>query len=169
MIEIFLANKNIITMIDDCDSDLIEFHWFATGQNGKHYAIRTYRDIELRYKQNNKKHIVYLHRLIMERIIGGAIPKDRYVDHKDGNRMNNTRENLRLATYAQNVQNSRKLDKNKTGFKGVCYRAKYNKYEASIMANGKWKYLGHFDTPEAAHEAYKKAAKELHGEFARFE
>lgn len=168
MIEIPLS-KGCVAVIDDCDADLAKLKWHAFGKEDAYYARRTYRDSSLKYAQANKKLYQSLHRAIMERIIGGAIPDDRYVDHKDGNRMNNTRSNLRLATYAQNIQNSRKLDKNKTGFKGVCYRAKDKRYEASIMANGVWKYLGRYSTPEEAHEAYKQAAKELHGDFARFE
>lgn len=34
------------------------------------------------------------------------------------------------------------------------------------MLNGKNKHLGYYDTPEAGHAAYCKAASELHGEFA---
>lgn len=89
------------------------------------------------------------------------------IDHKDTDRTNNRIANLRLATIAQNQQNSGKRRDNTSGFKGVTRHKSSGKWCAQIRANGIYRYLGSFDNPEDAHVAYCVAAKELHGEFAR--
>jgi hypothetical protein len=86
------------------------------------------------------------------------------LDHINADVADNRIANLREATPSQNCCNRRIQSRNSTGFKGVS-RRKYA-WEANIMLNGKPRYLGHFKTPIAAHEAYLAAADELHGEFA---
>ena len=90
------------------------------------------------------------------------------VDHIDMNKSNDSINNLRLATRSQNMSNRTKQINNTTGYKGVCFDKARNKYYARIKANDKELFLGRFETAEEAHNAYFKAAKELHGEFARF-
>lgn len=87
------------------------------------------------------------------------------IDHIDGNRTNNVISNLREATRAQNCQNKSRSSLSKIGVKGVGFHN--GAYRARINVNNKQIYLGHFKTIEEAHEAYCKAARELHGEFAR--
>jgi len=101
------------------------------------------------------KHI-QLHRLIM----GVTDPKIE-VDHINGNGLNNCRWNLREATHSENNQNMKGTRKqNKSNLPGV---GQYKgKYRARITVDGKTKYLGYFDTPEAAHTEYLKAKAELH-------
>jgi len=74
--------------------------------------------------------------------------------------------NLRAATKAQNGANRGATKRNKTGFKGVS-RTKDGRYRATIQVNGRWRWLGAFDTAEKAHEAYQQSARQLAGEFAR--
>ncbi len=87
------------------------------------------------------------------------------LDHKDGNSLNNKIDNLREATRSQNLGNSKRSLRNKSGFKGVSWNKNAQKYIVEV----KHKYVGLFNTAEEAHEAYKKAAIEAFGEFARFE
>lgn len=87
------------------------------------------------------------------------------VDHVNGDRADNRIANLRLATVAQNTCNSRARSTNKVGLKGVSRVGA--RWRATIVADGKQHHLGRFDTPEAAHQAYVKAARRLHGAFAR--
>ena len=93
---------------------------------------------------------------------------EKFVDHRNRNSLDNRWRNLREATNAQNQHNSGMNIKNKTGFKGVHFDKKYNKFKANISHNKKTVYLGSYDTPEAAHKAYCKAARDLRGEFANF-
>lgn len=87
------------------------------------------------------------------------------IDHINTIRSDNSTENLREATHAENMRNRRPRAKSKTGFKGI--NANRNKFEARIMLAGKHVHLGTYDTAEAAHTAYHNASAKLHGVFAR--
>jgi len=97
----------------------------------------------------------------------GYLPQ--FLDHIDGNRLNNRIENLRPATLGENSRNARIGKRNTSGFKGVSWSTSAKKWQAQLMINRKAKYLGVFKTVEEAAEAVKKAREELHGEFARHE
>ena len=88
------------------------------------------------------------------------------IDHIDGNSLNNSIENLRKATFAENSRNRKVSKSKKIQLKGI-HKHK-GKFRASIYALGKKYGLGTFVTQEAAHEAYCNAAKEIHGTFARY-
>lgn len=93
----------------------------------------------------------------------------RYIDHINMNKSDNRIENLRAATNAENMQNSKARRSNKTGFKGVFLIKTSGRYMANICANKKQIYLGTFSTAEEAHAAYCFAAERLHGQFKRTE
>ncbi len=90
------------------------------------------------------------------------------IDHIDANPENNKISNLREADKTQNGHNRRLGKNNKSGFKGVTKVTQANRWQAAIRLGGKQLYLGCFATPEMAHEAYRAAAKQHFGEFARF-
>lgn len=100
--------------------------------------------------------------LLMHRLILRANPFEE-VDHKDGDGLNNTRENLRIATRSQNSAN-RYPSK---GYKGVHLLKQTGRYQAGIKFEGHKLHLGYYDTPEEAALAYNQKAQELFGEFAR--
>ena len=100
----------------------------------------------------------YLHRLLM------ASNTRLLVDHKNGDRLDNRRGNLRLATSSQNGANVGKLNTNTSGFKGVVPHG--DRFRAYIHLRGKTKYLGTFDDVRGAACAYDKAANKLFGRFA---
>ena len=91
------------------------------------------------------------------------------IDHRDGNPANNRWSNLRLATHSQNNANRRRPRHNTSGFKGVSFDRRVGKWKATICKEGHTMCLGWFDTPQAAHKAYVKAARMLFGELARVE
>ena len=88
------------------------------------------------------------------------------IDHINGIKDDNRIDNLRLATAAQNQQNSGRSRANKSGYKGVSKTAWNNKWQAKIYCERTRTHLGYFESREAAAEAYRKAAEVLHGEFA---
>lgn len=101
-----------------------------------------------------------LHRLILN------APRGIQVDHIDGDGLDCTHSNLRLCSRSQNEQNRGKNSNNKSGYKGVCWSKRKSKWVAQIDVRGKHFFLGHFQKPEDAAEAYRQAALKLHGEFA---
>ena len=100
----------------------------------------------------------YQHRIVWL-LVSGSWPVNQ-IDHIDGNRKNNSIANLRQATPSQNQEN-RKCQ-NKTGYSGVTFHKKTNKWQAQIKKRGISYYLGLFDSVESAHAAYVDAKKELH-------
>ena len=72
--------------------------------------------------------------LNMHRVILDAQP-GLYVDHRDGNGLNNRRENLRIATKSQNQCNQRMRSNNTSGFKGVSKN--HGRWQARIELGGK--------------------------------
>ena len=102
------------------------------------------------------------HRLIWK-YQHGKDPKE-FIDHIDGNRVNNNIENLREATRQQNSFNRGLHKNNELGIKGV--RKQGNKYTTRIIINGKRKHLGMFNTIEEARLAREEAEKKLFKEFS---
>ena len=90
------------------------------------------------------------------------------IDHINGVRCDNRLENLRQATHTENMKNIKKPATNRSGFKGVSWHYKGQKWQAHIKADGVNHYLGLFDTAEQAHEAYKEASQKLHGLFGKY-
>lgn len=107
------------------------------------------------------------HRIAMVYMAERPIPDDLEIDHKDGNRTDNSFSNLRLANDQQNAANAGLRCDNGSGIKGVCWHRRQQKWQAQINQSGKRKSLGYFDSKEAARRAYESRASELHGEFAR--
>lgn len=98
---------------------------------------------------------IYLEHRLAWLYMTGAFPTYG-VDHRDGDPSNNRWKNLREATPAQNNQN---LDA-RHGLRGVTkFRGKW---QAQINVDHKFVYLGLFDSPELAHEAYLAAKAKLH-------
>jgi len=136
---------------------------FATGSNrhlaGKiagGYDGERYWMISVLNKRYRAHRLAWLY-------VYGTFPND-VIDHIDGNGQNNSIENLRDVTTAQNIQNQNKPhSKNKTGgLLGVSFHKAAKKFQAHIKTNGKNVYLGLFLTADAAHESYLNAKRELH-------
>lgn len=104
----------------------------------------------------------------LARLIKGLEPGNPLeVDHINGNPLDNRRINLRVCPHAKNMLNRRMSKNNTSGFKGVTQIGP-DRWVASIALEGRFYYLGVFDSPKKAHQAYCEAAAWLHGEFANF-
>lgn len=134
-----------VTAVDEKDfTDVSKHHWYY--DHG--YA---------RASINGKK--VYLHRFITDP------PTGMHVDHKNGDKLDNTRSNIRICTENENQRNVPKRSHNTSGYKGV--RWSFGKWQAYITVNKKQIGLGRFEDILDAARAYDEGARQYHGDFAR--
>jgi hypothetical protein len=135
-----------VALVDDEDFEYLNrFKWQAAKKRHTFYAVRTVNRISIR-----------MHRVIMNYPLGFE------VDHKNGNGLNNTRNNLRICSRRQNSFNvpCRSI----SGFKGV--GKDKNGYQSAITVNGKRIYLGWYFDPIEAAKKYDLAALKYFGKFA---
>ena len=109
----------------------------------------------------------HLHRLAWF-YMTGAWPI-KHIDHINGIKDDNRFHNLREADNSQNKFNTVMYRTNSIGYKGVTYCKRRKKYLSQICIMYKQINLGYFDDPKEAHEAYKKKALEVAGQYARWE
>lgn len=142
--EVFNKNKEKVcdVIIDkDMYHKLIKIKWHYDGG----------------YIKNNT--VGRLHRYIMN------YNGENVVDHKDGNPLNNKKENLRICTTAQNNMNRRLVGNYKSKYVGIT-KTKNEKWIARITINNNRIYLGTFDNEIDAVRARDESCKKHHGDFA---
>lgn len=144
-------------LVDDKDFDFLnQFKWCAYKSRNNFYAGRGIR------RPDGTWRMIGMHRAIL-----GLSDSKIIADHRDGNGLNNQRENLRACTDGENKKNKVRYSNNTSGFKGVYFNKSQSKFQAYISVNGKIKHLGLFTTAIEAAKAYDAAAAIHHGEFAR--
>lgn len=153
----FMNISDQIVTVDDKDYEKFKDMRWHVGKNG--YAVST-KYIRGSGRKNQKNQSIYLHRLIMD------CPESMVVDHINGNKLDNRRENLRICTQRENMVNCGLLKNNTSGVKGVSWSKASNKWEAFIHFNNKKIYLGVFKDKE---EAIKKRDKEFNNYFGYIE
>ena len=128
-----------VALIDDEDFELIrQWKWRTVLFDKKHLYVMS------SIKRDNKWHNILMHRLIMN------AQKGQEIDHRNGNRLDNRRSNLRFCTSSQNKMNMKK-HKGTSRYKGVSWQKQRGKWIAGIMLNYKKTHLGYFaDEVEAA-------------------
>ena len=116
------------------------------------------RSVEIDHKSYSVHRLVWL-------MHHGVLPE--FLDHINGNKLDNRIENLRPATKSQNNQNKRLYSNNTSGVKGVCWHKRIKKWQVNVRVNGKQKSFGFFDDIELAELVASEARNKLHGQFAR--
>jgi HNH endonuclease len=151
MIKIRLPHGHT-ALIDDDDEWVLEYTWCAS-------RMSTNRVLYYAQAWVDSAH-TYMHRLIMD------APPHLEVDHKNGNGLDNQRKNMRLVTHQQNSFNRNALNKNNvSGFQGVHWHTKEQKWRARITIDGKKIELGEFRSYNAAVQARKRAEIKYYGKY----
>ena len=148
----------LVAIVSPEDADLAVMAWHAAKRGRTTYAERTFRRSDGRCKTEG------LHRVIAARM--GLEITGLLVDHINGDGLDCRRENLRIATRAQNQHNRRRSVANTSGYKGVFFDKRAGRWRAAISLDGRLRYLGSFTSAAQAGAAYDTAARTLHGEFA---
>lgn len=147
--------QNKKALVDDEDFEWLSvFTWHYKKQKGGGYAARNSI-----YIKGESRVTLRMHREIMK------TPGGLETDHEDGNKLNNQRSNLRIATKPQNQWN-RKKQAGASVYKGVYWQRDVGKWKAQLQFYGKKYYLGLFDNEIDAAKVRDAKAMELHGEFA---
>lgn len=153
--------KGYEAVIDVADvKNVAKWNWQANPDRRANGTIRTVYAQRSGPTLNGKQPLVQMHRALL------LPPDGSYVDHIDGDGLNNRRSNLRLATKEQNGYNARTPITNTSGLKGVSWDGESGKWRAQIMHNGKKVNLGRFLSREEAYLAYCNASAIMRGEFA---
>jgi hypothetical protein len=135
--------------IDDLEK-VIEGNWWHLSKAGyaaKHEMV------------DGKSTMIYMHRLVI-----GA-KKGEVVDHVNGDKLDNRRNNLRIVTQHQNCYNS-KPKGSTSKYKGVYFCNKRKRYYARIKKHGKQRSLGGYSNEIDAAKAYNTAAVDVFGDYA---
>jgi hypothetical protein len=145
-------SRGLVALVDDTDYEraIAAGKWYAQSGWRTFYATRNVQ------RAGGSRTKLLLHMFLT----GWS-----YVDHINGDGLDNRQTNLRPATHAENARNRRMHSDNASGFKGVF--ADRRRWRAGIVTNGARRDLGCWGTAEEAARAYDSAAREFHGEFAR--
>lgn len=141
-----VARGQVMPIFDDADSDLRELHWYSDAAG---YGVRDSTTVG-----GAKKRRLFSHRIVLARVVGRDLERTEFADHINGNRMDNRRCNLRIATPRQNCQHRRATSK--TGFRGVTFVKATGKWQAQVKYSGRNYNCGSFASPEEAALVAKK-------------
>lgn len=134
-----------VALVDDEDFERInQFKWYARKTHNMYYAVHT-----LPRSQNQRK--LYMHAIII------GTPPRKMTDHINGDGLDNRKENLRVVTNRENLQN---LHVKKTSkYPGVRFVRQSKKWRATIQFKGKQYNLGNYSDELTAATVYAVASE----------
>lgn len=149
-----LLSQNRYAIVDDCNYEIVnKFKW--------HYSLGYAK----RWDYSKGKHNPI--GIFMHRFITGDVPLGLEIDHINGNKLDNRRENLRVCKHSDNVKNANKRINSKSIHKGVAWNTRMKRWQVAIQHDKKRYFIGTFKDEKLAAIAYNLKAKELHGDFAK--
>ena len=125
---------------------------------GKRGNILSSRNITFEGKQ------VLAHRLAYFLVTGNW--PTHYIDHIDQDKTNNKWSNLRHATPSDNNCNTGLRKDNKSGVKGVCWKASRSRWLVQVSKDRKIHHVGYYKCLQEATQAAVVARRRLHGAYA---
>jgi hypothetical protein len=146
--------KFAVVDLEDAER-LCQFFWCAHCIRGRWYASGRV------FNEDGWQKLMLMHRFIVD------APDGVLIDHEDNNALNNSRRNLRVATKAQNAANSRLRSDNKSGYRGVSWDDRKEKWRAVVRPKGRQVWIGYYDDPREAALAHDVVITEMFGAFAR--
>lgn len=153
-IKLIPLTKGQNAIVDATDYEwLMKWNWFAHSSPSGYYAVRN-RQIE----DGATTCMIPMHRQLTGHVM---------TDHKNLNTLDNRRENLRLCTGSKNQLNREKQCNNTSGFKGVSWHKRQQKWNARGSHCGKRIHLGTFATKEQAANAYREYVQKHDPDFMR--
>jgi hypothetical protein len=158
--------KDKMAIIDDEDWPKLErYNWYTSyTAQGKPYVKATYF---VRHNDPVDPDKGHTKSVLMHRIIMGLEKGDtRKVDHIDHNTFDNRKSNLRVCSNTDNAKNSVIGERNTSGFKGVSWSTRDEKWEAYITVDKKKINLGKYEDIYEAADVYDDAALKYFGEYA---
>jgi hypothetical protein len=120
------------TIVDQEDYDRLARHRWRLDRGG--YVVRN----------SGNRHYI-LHREVL-----GLGKGDPMCDHRNRDRLDNRRANLRLCTPQGNSENRGPTRSSRSGVRGVSWHAGVGKWQATVWLRGRSYYLGIFDSVEEA-------------------
>lgn len=113
------------------------------------------------------KSAIWIHRVVLERVLQRNLLSTELVDHINGNKADNRRSNLRLATKSQNGMNMGGNMNTSSKYAGVSWMPSRGRYQVYISRDGERFPIGSCRDEEEAAWMYDQWALVLHGEYAR--
>ena len=153
--------QGYVAAVDSADYERVSAHkWYASVRSRADGSVRVYAMRHV-LREGGGRTAQMLHRFVTD------TPMGMYIDHINGNGLDNRRANLRICTCSENLRNQRPKTGGSSAYKGVCWRKDRGKWVAGIKLNGEREHLGYFDSEQDAVKAYDRAALSAYGEYAR--
>ena len=133
-------------------------YWQKTGKKAGTLHHTGYTQISVNRKLYNAHRLIFM-------LHHGWLPE--VIDHIDGNRANNKIDNLRPASWSQNLQNMKLRPTNKSGCKNVSWSKEKCKWVVQLNVNKQRRFVGFFDDLEFADLVATEARSKYHSAFAR--
>lgn len=159
--EIELGNGGTY-LIDDQDVEAVKYWTWTLSDTG--YARRR----RPKKREPGIAAFIRLHHVVMERKLGRLLKPSEWVDHRNGNPLDNRRSNLRICNVLQNAHNTRKMKGHLSSiYKGVSWSKSKNKWQVEIRFAQRKYHIGRFHSEVEAAYVYDQWALQLRGRFAR--
>lgn len=123
-------------LLDGCDAGLAQHRWYLHPRG---YVRRSWRDG------------ARVRTATMGRVVAGLLPDDpREVDHFNGDKLDNRRENLRVLSHPHNGQNLPARGRGSSRHRGVSFHAPNGRWRAYARVDGRLHHLGYHDDEDVA-------------------